>query len=110
MVMKAISDSARELVDAETYRVVPTPVEKLARSQTLFLYLIIRLFDGDVTLRAQGEKDIGLLKTWLSELCRIRDNLGDLALLDSALVKDQSPAEWEVNCAFPILALHLRSR
>ncbi|KAI0518098.1 hypothetical protein F5B22DRAFT_92066 [Xylaria bambusicola] len=95
MVMKALSDSARELVDSEAYRVVPTPIEKLARSQTLFLYQIIRLFDGDITLRAQGEKDIGLLKTWLGELCRIRDNLGDLALLEGALVKDQSPAEWE---------------
>ncbi|KAJ3577958.1 hypothetical protein NPX13_g2609 [Xylaria arbuscula] len=95
MVMKAISDSARELVEEEAYRVVPTPIEKLARSQTLFLYQIIRLFDGDITLRAQGEKDLGLLKTWLGELCRIRDNLGDLALLDSTLVRDQSPAEWE---------------
>ncbi|KAK5626139.1 hypothetical protein RRF57_001854 [Xylaria bambusicola] len=95
MVMKALSDSARELVDSEAYCVVPTPIEKLARSQSLFLYQIIRLFDGDITLRAQGEKDIGLLKTWLGELCRIRDNLGDLALLERALVKDQSPAGWE---------------
>ncbi|KAI0908255.1 hypothetical protein F4823DRAFT_625739 [Ustulina deusta] len=95
MVMRALSDSAREFVEAEAYNVVPTPIEKLARSQALFLYQIIRLFDGDVTLRAQGEKDMRLLKTWLGELCRIRDNLGDLALLEYASVREQSPVEWE---------------
>ncbi|KAI1422543.1 hypothetical protein F5Y12DRAFT_609193 [Xylaria sp. FL1777] len=94
MVIRAISDSAREFVDAEAH-VVRTSIEKLARSQALFLYQIIRLFDGDITLRAQGEKDMGLLKTWLGELCRIRDNLGDLALLEYASVREQSPIEWE---------------
>ncbi|KAI1310717.1 hypothetical protein F5Y03DRAFT_26402 [Xylaria venustula] len=92
MVMRAVSDSAREFVESETYRVVSTPIEKLARSQALFLYQIIRLFDGDVTLRAQGEKDIGLLKTWLGELCRIRDNLGDTELLS---YRELSPVDWE---------------
>ncbi len=104
MVMRALSDSAREFVEAEAYNVVPTPIEKLARSQALFLYQIIRLFDGDVTLRVQGEKDMGLLKTWLGELCRIRDNLGDLALLEYASVREQSPVEWEV-CCLPFIFL-----
>ncbi|KAI8946470.1 hypothetical protein F4801DRAFT_593362 [Xylaria longipes] len=95
MVMRALSGNARELVDAEVCRVISTPIEKLARSQALFLYQIIRLFDGDVALRAQGEKDMGLLQTWLSELCHIRDNLGDLARLEYASVREQSPVEWE---------------
>ncbi|TGJ79089.1 hypothetical protein E0Z10_g9674 [Xylaria hypoxylon] len=95
MVMRAVSDSAREFVDSEASRVIATPIEKLARSQALFLYQIIRLFDGDVTLRAQGERDMGLLKIWLDELCRIRDNLGDLARLEYALVKQQPPIQWD---------------
>ncbi|KAI0449894.1 hypothetical protein F5B21DRAFT_492898 [Xylaria acuta] len=95
MVMRALSGNAREFVDAEACRVISTPIEKLARSQALFLYQIIRLFDGDVALRAQGEKDMGLLKTWLSELCHIRDNLGDLARLEHVSVREQSPVEWE---------------
>ncbi|KAI0186684.1 hypothetical protein EV127DRAFT_500382 [Xylaria flabelliformis] len=95
MVMRALSGNARELVDTEVCRVIPTPIEKLARSQALFLYQIIRLFDGDVTLRAQGEKDMVLFRTWLRELCHIRDNLGDLARLEYASVRDQSPVEWE---------------
>ncbi|KAI0441458.1 hypothetical protein F4803DRAFT_418954 [Xylaria telfairii] len=95
MAMRALSGNARELVDAEVCRLISTPIEKLARSQALFLYQIIRLFDGDVALRAQGEKDMELLKTWLSELCHIRDNLGDLAQLEYASVREQSPVEWE---------------
>lgn len=53
-----------------------TPTEKLARTQSLFLYLVMTLFDGDVGLRAAGERDLGKLREWLGELCRIRENLG----------------------------------
>ncbi|KAJ2996982.1 hypothetical protein NUW58_g800 [Xylaria curta] len=95
MVIRALSDSARELVDTEACRTIPTPIEKLARSQTLFLYQVIRLFDGDVSLRAQGEKDMGLFRTWLRELCYIRDNLGDLARLKTTSIRELSPIEWE---------------
>ncbi|KAI1118262.1 hypothetical protein F5Y14DRAFT_257652 [Nemania sp. NC0429] len=95
IVMRAFSDSARDLVDAEACRVVSTPIEKLARSQALFLYQIIRLFDGDVTLRAQGERDMALFKTWLDDLCHIRNNLGDLAQLEYAAVREQPSIEWE---------------
>ncbi|KAI1826987.1 hypothetical protein F4861DRAFT_463769 [Xylaria intraflava] len=95
MVIKALSHNARELVDNESRRVTLPPVEKLARAQALFLYQMIRLFDGDVTLRAQGERDIALLKKWLGELCHIRDNLGDLVLLEQASIREQPPIEWE---------------
>lgn len=55
------------------------PLQRLARTQTLFIYEIIRLFDGDIALRAQGEKHIPLLQTWLSELCCLRNNLRETA-------------------------------
>ncbi|KAK3339943.1 hypothetical protein B0T25DRAFT_560951 [Lasiosphaeria hispida] len=96
MVMRALHGSVGELVEAESGRSAATPVEKLARAQALFVYQVIRLFDGDVGLRAQGEKDIALLKTWLDELCKIRENLGDLAQLeDCAARRQQPPKEWE---------------
>ncbi|KAF2967950.1 hypothetical protein GQX73_g5603 [Xylaria multiplex] len=95
MVMRAISNNAHEFVDTEASRVTSTPIEKLARSQVLLLYQIIRLFDGDITLRAQGERDIKLLKTWLGELCRIRENLGDSARLEYLSAREQSPVKWE---------------
>ncbi|KAK0715354.1 hypothetical protein B0H67DRAFT_665448 [Lasiosphaeris hirsuta] len=91
MVMRAVHGSVQELVTVEGAR--PTaavaPTEKLARTQALFLYQIIRLFDGDVSLRAQGERDIPLLSSWLGELCKMRENLGR----DGA--GGQPPKEWE---------------
>lgn len=98
MVMRVLHSSVRELVDTEAGRVVATPAEKLARAQTLFLYQIIRLFDGDVILRAQGEKDMPLLQTWLGDLCRMRGNLGDLAEFENGVVRKKPPKiEWEVG-------------
>ncbi|KAM5341477.1 hypothetical protein ACJ41O_014508 [Fusarium nematophilum] len=95
MVMRALQGSIRQLVESEAGRLVATPTEKLARTQTLFLYQIIRLFDGDVTLRSQGEKDMPLLESWLSELCRIRGHVGDLAEPQNEEVQREIPKEWE---------------
>ncbi|RYP67545.1 hypothetical protein DL771_007195 [Monosporascus sp. 5C6A] len=95
IVMLTLHSSVKELVDAEAGRIIATPVEKLARTQALFLYQIIRLLDGDVMLRAQGERDIPLLQTWLGDLCRVRDNLGDLAQLGDSVMRKQPPIEWE---------------
>lgn len=100
MVMRALHSSVRELVDAEAGRVGATPVEMLARTQALFLYQIIRLLDGDIFLRAQGERDIPLLQTWLGDLCRVRENLGDLAQFGDSVMRKQPPREWEVSNAW----------
>ncbi|KAK3330453.1 hypothetical protein B0H66DRAFT_468993 [Apodospora peruviana] len=82
-----------------------TPREKLARAQALFLYQSIRLFDGDVSLRAQAERDLPLLETWLADLCRIRDNLGERrhAAADGRIRRSrirnrrelEPPTDWE---------------
>ncbi|KAF2102641.1 hypothetical protein NA57DRAFT_33505 [Rhizodiscina lignyota] len=94
MVMRALHNNVRELLDAETSRIMATPAQKLARAQALFMYQIIRLFDGDVFLRAQGERDMLLFQTWLSDLCEVRDNLGDAAQLQS-MKRKQVPEDWE---------------
>lgn len=97
MVMRAVQRSVTELIQNETGRTVVTPIEKLARTQTLFLLQIIRLLDGDVILRAQGENDIPLLKIWLGELCRVRENLGTPADAGDNAIGDQPPHDWEVS-------------
>lgn len=97
MVMRAICGSADNLVGAEASRVTAPPIEKVARTQALFLYQIIRLLDGDVTLRAVGERHMSLLHTWLGELCNMRDNLdvsGPVGDLSMNKVRDK---EWEVS-------------
>ena len=98
MVMLALHSNVRQLVDAETSRVTAaTPQEMLARTQALFFYQIIRLFDGDVILRAQGEKDMALLQAWLGELCDVRDNLEDEVQLEDDMPMKKPPKEWKVS-------------
>lgn len=97
MVIRALHSSVRELVDAEVAHAIATPVVKLARTQALFLYQVIRLLDGDVTLRAQGERDIPLLQRWLGDLYGLRENLGYLAQLGDSVMRKQPPSEWEVS-------------
>ena len=97
MVMRALRLHMLELVETETGRTAATSAEKLARTQALFLYQIICLFDGDVTLRAQGEKEMPLLLSWLSELCMVRENLGELVELEDSAMRAQPPKEWEVS-------------
>lgn len=102
MVMRAIHDGARELLldvgaDTDADNGIVKPMQKLARTQALFLYQVIRLLDGDVTLRAQGERDIQILRMWVGELCKLRENLGDMVQLGDGMIRKQPPIEWEVS-------------
>lgn len=93
MVIRALHGNIRDLLDFEAGRTTATPTEKLARAQALFLYQIMRLFDENITLRSQAERDMPILEAWLGELCKIRENLGNLG--DDA--RHQKPVEWEVR-------------
>ncbi|KAB5582907.1 hypothetical protein GE09DRAFT_1167093 [Coniochaeta sp. 2T2.1] len=95
MVMRALHRNVSDIVRTQAVHTNATVAERLARTQALFLYQVIRLFDGDVTLRAQGEVDIPLLQTWLCELCKVRDNLGNLEESEQGLVRAEPPQEWE---------------
>ncbi|KAL1853165.1 hypothetical protein Daus18300_011904 [Diaporthe australafricana] len=80
------------LLDSEAGRITATPTEKLARAQALFMYQIMRLFDENITLRSQAEKDMPTLESWLGELCKIRENLGNL---EGDVSRNREPVEWE---------------
>lgn len=94
MVMRAICSNVRGLLDYEVGRTTATPTERLARAQALFIYQVMRLFDENITLRSQAEKDMHVLDAWLAELCKIRDNLGNL---ENDAARHQKSVEWEVR-------------
>jgi hypothetical protein len=104
MVMQAVHANIHELINTEKERILATPTDKLARTQALFLYLVICLFDGDVSLRVKGEDSLPLFHTWMEELCKIRENLGDLAQVEDSVMRQQPPVDWEVSLAIPLMA------
>ncbi|KAE8376382.1 hypothetical protein BDV26DRAFT_294130 [Aspergillus bertholletiae] len=68
--------------------------EKLASTQALWMYQVVRVFDGDIGLRAQAERDMATLESWLLELENYRDNLTEMCLLDEAEVRGRAPKSW----------------
>jgi hypothetical protein len=99
-VCRALQQNISQLLDASSLAVVAnTPMERLARTQSLFLYQTIRLFDGDITLRSQAEQDMPLLLAWTGDLCKIRENLGDLWGVDERVLREMPPSSWQVSLA-----------
>ncbi|KAK0647093.1 hypothetical protein B0T16DRAFT_304673, partial [Cercophora newfieldiana] len=47
--------------------ILDTPTH-LARTQALFVYQLIRLFDADIRSRAQAEEQMGTLHTWATQM------------------------------------------
>ncbi|KAK4043874.1 hypothetical protein C8A01DRAFT_43248 [Parachaetomium inaequale] len=61
------SDDAEDLEGISSACLLDTPTH-LARTQALFIYQLIRLFDGDIRARAQAEGDMGTLSTWCRQM------------------------------------------
>lgn len=97
MVMRSLHKNIKELVEGDGFQGAGTPLERLARTQALFLYQVIRLMDGDIILRSMGENDIPLLHDWIEDLCGLRENLGEQPHLAVTGIRSQPPKEWEVS-------------
>ncbi|GKT40179.1 transcription factor gsfR2 [Colletotrichum spaethianum] len=96
--IRALCDGAAEVLKGakDTTSSNLTGHEKLARTQALWLLQTIRCFDGDIALRAQAERDMGVLEGWLKELTVMRDNFDEVHLLDEGAVRARPPRSWEV--------------
>ena len=92
MVFRALAGEMDKLVGMGA--MATTPYEKLARVQVLLLYQMIRLFDGDVGLRVEGERDLGRLEGWVGELRGVGDNLGGGGGRGREVL---IPESWEVS-------------
>jgi hypothetical protein len=95
MVMLALQDQVSHFLNTECNSAVLTPAHRLARTQVLFIYQIIRLLDGDVILRSRSEKDMSVLETWLDDLCDIRDNLDDVT--EPSVFMHKEAPHWHVS-------------
>jgi hypothetical protein len=86
--LRLLSESARE-IHREGER-ADTPSEKLGRLQALFLVSSMRVFDGDVSLRAAVDREITVLMSWVEDLVNLKRTMET----DDAY---ESPKSWEVR-------------
>lgn len=100
-VFRVLCQSLNELKQQQ--QLANTPLEKLSRAQALFLYQIICLFDGDLTLRSNADRDMLLLQDWLDDLCKTRENLRTQERADIR-GGPNLPISWEVGT--PVLFSH----
>lgn len=95
MILRVLHENVADLLQSATS--MATPQEKMARIHALMIYQSIRLFDGDLYLAHQAEKDNPLLESWLGELYNIRDNLAEEAKMDKTTLRDHPPESWEAS-------------
>jgi hypothetical protein len=105
MVMQAVYNGSREFVNVQsTSTDLLSKREKLGRTQSMLLYQIIRLFDGDIMLRAQAQKDIPLLLAWIDDLCTIRDH-GGYDLQPGLYTGEKEAPRWKVRRSDELLVM-----
>ncbi|KAH7344290.1 hypothetical protein BKA66DRAFT_478959 [Pyrenochaeta sp. MPI-SDFR-AT-0127] len=95
LVLRNVEHKTRKLIDC-TNPLHASTTDLLAATQALLLYQIIRLFDGDIRLRAQAEVDQSVLLVWVGYI-RERNSAAMpslLGLTDLQLVPKNSNANW----------------
>ncbi|KAJ2974696.1 hypothetical protein NUW58_g8574 [Xylaria curta] len=94
VVLRVLHESVTDLKTTASGNTSLTPQLKLARVHALMFYQTIRMFDGDITLGSEAERDMALLESWNQDLCKVRDNLDDLADKGEA-ISEHPPESWE---------------
>ncbi|KAF4963167.1 hypothetical protein FSARC_8793 [Fusarium sarcochroum] len=92
-VYKLIADMAKE-IHREGER-ASTPAEKLARVQAMVVLDSMRMFDGDVTMRATSERELPQLMAWMLTLKEMEEELSAGDALNGTATKGPSPQSWE---------------
>ncbi|KAH7077382.1 hypothetical protein FB567DRAFT_148993 [Paraphoma chrysanthemicola] len=91
-VFQTVQHKAQALIASTTPALLDTK-DLVAATQALVLYQIIRLFDGDIRMRAQAELDEPILMSWIDHLRSIQCHTLLLASPDSPLTLDSTAPE-----------------
>jgi hypothetical protein len=97
MFLRVLHDNVTHLHETAGSKSPLTPPEKLARLHALMLYQIIRMFDGDITLNRQADRDFEVMERWLADVVKVRDNLRDESALSVDELRVRPPESWEVR-------------
>ncbi|KAF5021173.1 hypothetical protein F66182_6795 [Fusarium sp. NRRL 66182] len=97
-VYKLIADTARDI--HREGEQATTPAEKLARVQALVVLDSMRMFDGDVGMRATSEREIPQLMAWTFALKEVEDEIkkgheSAAAATTTTTTRPPPPPSWE---------------
>ncbi|KAK7430803.1 hypothetical protein QQZ08_002592 [Neonectria magnoliae] len=92
-VYKLVTEAARD-IHREGER-AHTSAEKVARVQALVILDSIRMFDGDVALRAASERETPQFVAWLTDLKELKSELEQGVSPAVLMSRDRPPASWE---------------
>ncbi|UNI15028.1 hypothetical protein JDV02_001601 [Purpureocillium takamizusanense] len=101
--MRLLADAARD-VHREGERAA-TPTDKLARVQALTVLNSMRVFDGDVGMRAAAEREMCVMLAWVKDLEFAKDELEAESRVNGHRVgsREANPKSWEVSQSAPCL-------
>lgn len=99
--LKVLLDAVREVHrDGER---ATTHADRLARVQALLLLNSMRIFDGDVSMRAAAEREMSVMLAWVKDLVVVKNELEEGLPASTLISRDRPPKSWEVSCIYTIL-------
>lgn len=93
--LKVLLDAVREVHrDGER---ATTHADRLARVQALLILNSMRIFDGDVSLRAAAEREMSVMMAWVKDLVLVKNELEEGLPSAALTARDKPPKSWEVS-------------
>ncbi|KAH6604757.1 hypothetical protein Trco_006464 [Trichoderma cornu-damae] len=90
---KVVLDAVREVHrDGER---ATTPADRLARVQALLLLNSMRIFDGDVSLRASAEREMYVMLAWVKDLVVLKNELEEGLPASALMAREKPPKSWD---------------
>ncbi|KAH0498444.1 hypothetical protein TgHK011_005697 [Trichoderma gracile] len=91
--LKVLLDAVREVHrDGER---ATTHADRLARVQALLLLNSMRIFDGDVSMRAAAEREMSVMLAWVKDLVVVKNELEEGFPPSVLMTRDKPPKSWE---------------
>ncbi|ATZ50136.1 hypothetical protein BCIN_05g05140 [Botrytis cinerea B05.10] len=99
LVFRNLENKCQQLI-ASTNMLLASRTDLLEALQALLLYQLMRLFDGDIRLRAHAEVDESVAILWASQLNALTFNAEDTAMaapgsIDTSIVTVDRRSDWQ---------------
>ncbi|PNP38231.1 hypothetical protein TGAMA5MH_09802 [Trichoderma gamsii] len=91
--LKVLLDAVREVHrDGER---ATTHADRLARVQALLLLNSMRIFDGDLGMRAAAEREMSVFLAWVKDLIAVKNELEEGLPASAHMMRDKPPKSWD---------------